>query len=166
MPNWKMTYKNLSDKDLMKLSTEANGLLPEAQQALTIELQERKIQTKDVNTYVIESAWEKLQSQVKLPDIPRLQIKAELQNGTRIVVFQYCVSCLIFSFKKVSPVFFIKTGESPFKQSLKYSLISSLFGWWGVPWGPIWTISAIFRNFNGGIDMTENVRIALAEITE
>jgi hypothetical protein len=29
-------------------------------------------------------------------------------------------------------------------------LLSALFGWWGFPWGPIWTISSIFTNAGGG----------------
>jgi hypothetical protein len=33
---------------------------------------------------------------------------------------------------------------------LRASLVSALFGWWGFPWGPIWTISSIFTNAVGG----------------
>jgi hypothetical protein len=28
-----------------------------------------------------------------------------------------------------------------------YSLISALFGWWGIPSGPVWTVQSIVNNF-------------------
>ena len=166
MPDWKMTYQKLSDEALVKLGSEIDTLLPEAQQALIAELEQRKIQPKDIKTYVGESAWIELQEKVKLPDIPQQQLKAELQIGTRVIIFQYCFSMIIFSFKRTSPAFLIKFDESRWNRGLKYSLISFFFGWWGIPWGPIWTISTLFRNLNGGIDVTEDVRRVLDKMSD
>jgi hypothetical protein len=166
MPDWKMTYQKLSDEALIKLGSEIDTLLPEAQQALKAELEQRKIQPKNIESYVVETAWKELTGKVKLPDIPRQQLKAELQMGTRIIVFQYCYSIIIFSFKRTSPAFLIKFGESPWNRGVKYSLISFFFGWWGIPWGPIWTISTLYRNLKGGIDMTGNVRRVLNQIND
>jgi hypothetical protein len=166
MPDWKMAYQKLSDEALVKLGSEIDTLLPEAQQALTAELEQRKIQPKDIKTYVEETAWIDLQEKVKLPDLPRQQLKAELQIGTRIIIFQYCFSIIIFSFKRTSPAFLIKIGESLWNRGVKYSLISFFFGWWGIPWGPIWTISTLFRNLNGGIDVTEDVRRVLDKMSD
>jgi hypothetical protein len=161
MPDWKILYQKLSDEELLKLGSEIDTLRSEAQQALTAELQKRKIQEKDIGINVAEIAWKELQEKVRLPDIPKRQLKAELQMGTRIIVFQYCFSMIILSFRRTSPAFLIKFGESPWNRGIKYLLISFFFGWWGVPWGPIWTISTLFRNFKGGIDVTENVRRVL-----
>jgi hypothetical protein len=36
------------------------------------------------------------------------------------------------------------------KAALKASLTSAIFGWWGFPWGPIWTIGSIIQNARGG----------------
>jgi len=166
MPDWKMTYQMQSDEALVKLGSEIETLLPEAQQALKAELEQRKIQPKDIEIYVVEAAWKELTRKVKLPDIPRQQLKAELQIGTRIIVFQYCYSIIIFSFKRSSSAFLIKFGESSWNRGVKYSLISFFLGWWGIPWGPIFTISTLFLNLNGGIDVTEDVRRLLDKISD
>jgi len=36
------------------------------------------------------------------------------------------------------------------KAALQASLISAVLGWWGFPWGPIWTISSICQNAADG----------------
>jgi hypothetical protein len=33
-------------------------------------------------------------------------------------------------------------------------LLSLLFGWWGLPWGPVRTIQALVVNFSGGLNVT------------
>jgi hypothetical protein len=35
-----------------------------------------------------------------------------------------------------------------------YTLISALFGWWGFPWGFLYTPQAIYRNLCGGYRQT------------
>jgi hypothetical protein len=37
------------------------------------------------------------------------------------------------------------------KAGLLYSFGTLLLGWWGIPWGPIYTVQAIARNFRGGV---------------
>lgn len=81
-------------------------------------------------------------------------IELEIDKGGRFVVFQYCISILIMTFRRVSDVYFIKADEFTFGLSIRYTLISLLFGWWGIPWGPIYTIGAIFTNLFGGKDVT------------
>jgi len=36
------------------------------------------------------------------------------------------------------------------KEAIKWSLLTGVLGWWGIPWGPIFTFQSIFRNFKGG----------------
>ncbi len=85
------------------------------------------------------------------------QINMDLRAGARFVVFQYCISVLVVSFKRVSSIHFIRAGESAFGKGALFSLCSLVLGWWGIPWGPIWTISTIFRNARGGLDVTAEV---------
>jgi hypothetical protein len=89
------------------------------------------------------------------------QINFELQQGAKIVRYYYCISVLIMSFRRVH-VRFIKTGESRVTPGLPFTLISLFCGWWGIPWGPIWTIQALATNFGGGKDITQDVLNALA----
>ena len=85
------------------------------------------------------------------------QINAELQRGGKFVIYQYCISILILTFKRSSDIYFIKSGESALGRGLGFSLLTFLLGWWGIPWGPIYTIGALVTNFRGGKDVTQEV---------
>ena len=85
------------------------------------------------------------------------QIKHEIDNGGKFVVYQYCISIGVMTFKRSSAIYFIRKDESRFTKGLSYSLISLLLGWWGFPWGPIYTIGTIFTNLRGGKDVTTAV---------
>ena len=89
------------------------------------------------------------------------QLQAELQRGAKFVIYQYCVSILIMSFKRNSPIYFIPAQETASKHSFGFTSISLLAGWWGLPWGPIWTWRTVVSNMRGGIDVTKNVMLTL-----
>jgi hypothetical protein len=92
---------------------------------------------------------------------PRIDlIKSDLAGGTKLVVYQYCVSIVILSFRRSSGVKVIRPGQSSVIPGLPYTLISLLAGWWGVPWGPFWTIQTVYRNLRGGIDASGPAREA------
>jgi hypothetical protein len=90
------------------------------------------------------------------------QLRFELQRGGRFVLFQYCVSVLVVSFKRSSPIYFVRSGESPARKGIGYTLLTAVAGWWGIPWGPIFSVQAIYRNLSGGKDVTKEVAAALA----
>ena len=85
------------------------------------------------------------------------QLKAEIQSGARFVIFHYCVSVLVMTFKEGSSIYVVRPGDNAFVKGIPFSLCSLIFGWWGIPWGPIWTISTIVKNCRGGLDITANV---------
>src|SRR3954451_14129736 len=85
------------------------------------------------------------------------EINHELSNGAKFVVFQYCVSVILMTFKRGSDIYFIRANESTVKHSIGFTLISFLFGWWGIPWGPIYTIGSLHTNLSGGKDVTPKV---------
>jgi len=97
-----------------------------------------------------------------IEDMSRDQLQHEIERGGRFVIFQYCISIVVLSFKRVSDIRFIKGDESAFRKGAAYSLISLLLGWWGIPWGPIWTISSVITNCRGGRDITPQVVQALS----
>jgi hypothetical protein len=92
-----------------------------------------------------------------------LELNLELQRGAKFVIYQYCMSCLIVTFRRPSAVHFIRAGESPIKKGLGFSLISLFLGWWGIPWGPIYTIGSFITNFQGGKDVTQAVVASLGQ---
>jgi hypothetical protein len=89
------------------------------------------------------------------------EVIMELQTGARFVVFQYCVSLLVVTFKSSSDVHLIKPGESAVRKGMGYTLLSLLLGWWGIPWGPVYALESIVINLQGGRDVTEKVVGAL-----
>ena len=84
-------------------------------------------------------------------------INAEVTRGARFVVFQWVVSLVYVSFRRNSPIFFVRSGEGTLKKCLPYCARSLVLGWWGIPWGFIWTPFSVLRNLRGGIDVTLSV---------
>ena len=92
------------------------------------------------------------------------ELRNEIQNGGRFIVFPFCIS-LIFAvtLKRFSSAIFFKNGESILKFKSKYNLISYIFGWWCIPWGPIQTITNIRINNSGGMDITDDILLNITE---
>ena len=89
----------------------------------------------------------------------------ELDRGGRFVMYEYCISILIMTFKRPSDIYFIPGGESSMSKGLVFTLLSLLLGWWGIPWGPIYTIASVVTNFSGGKDVTNEVLASLQQGT-
>ena len=85
------------------------------------------------------------------------QINKELQAGGKFVFYQFTISIIVLTFKRSSDIYFVRAGESAAVKGIPYSLISLFFGWWGIPWGPIYTIGSLFTNLGGGKDVTHEV---------
>lgn len=68
---------------------------------------------------------------------------------TEIVRFQACLSFIFFTTKSPSR-FFIKGQDGIFPAGLAYTFVTFLLGWWGIPWGPIYTLETFYRNLRGG----------------
>ncbi len=85
------------------------------------------------------------------------QLELELNKGGKFVVFEYTISIIVMTFKRPSAIHFVKYGEGTFGKSFIYTLLTLLFGWWGFPWGPIYSIGALITNFGGGKDVTNAV---------
>jgi hypothetical protein len=97
---------------------------------------------------------------VKLVGIENMspdQLKFELERGAKFVIYQYCISLLVVSLKRSSNIYLVRPGESRVPKAIGFALISLVLGWWGIPWGPIWTISTTVTNLGGGKDVTKEV---------
>jgi len=82
------------------------------------------------------------------------QVAFELQQGAKFVQYQYCVSALIITFKRGTDIYFVRAEENRSVKGLQWTLLSALAGWWGIPWGPIYTIQSLWVNLRGGHDLT------------
>ncbi|SKC78616.1 hypothetical protein SAMN05660236_3781 [Ohtaekwangia koreensis] len=85
------------------------------------------------------------------------QINRELAHGAKFVVFQFTISVLVMTFRRSSDIYFIRSGESRLIKGLPFTLMTFLLGWWGIPWGPIYSIGSLVHNLNGGKDVTQEI---------
>ena len=92
-----------------------------------------------------------------LSAVPSDELAKAVEEGGRFVLFTYCISVLVMTFRRSSEVTFLRRDQDGAGDAIKFSLLSGLLGWWGIPWGPIWTIGALFSNARGGKDVTREV---------
>jgi hypothetical protein len=85
------------------------------------------------------------------------ELNAELQRGGKFVIYQYCISMIILTLKRPCDIYFVKESENAIVKGIGFTLISLLLGWWGIPWGPVYTIQSLITNFRGGKDVTSEV---------
>jgi hypothetical protein len=83
-----------------------------------------------------------------------IQLADYIKQGGKFVIFQYTVSIVVMTFKRNSSVYFIKPGEGTFKYAWPHTCLNIIMGWWGIPWGPIYTIGCLVTNLGGGKDFT------------
>ncbi|MBL4592431.1 MAG: hypothetical protein JKX68_01290 [Flavobacteriales bacterium] len=88
------------------------------------------------------------------------ELQTEIENGGRFIIYQYCISIFFaITLNRLSPAIFILAKEDSTKFKSKYNSLSSIFGWWGLPWGPIHSIKSIRNNNQGGIDVTKDIML-------
>ena len=98
-----------------------------------------------------------------LQGVSRTELEKELAAGGRFVFYEYCISLLICTLRRPSDVVFLRAGEWGWVRGIPFTLLSLAFGWWGVPWGVIYTPLTLVTNFSGGCDVTADVRRLLDE---
>ena len=91
-----------------------------------------------------------------LKNVTKEQLLREIKKGGRCIVYSYCISVLILTFKRSSSVHFVPSNSSPVTAGLPWVLLTVLLGWWGIPWGPIYSIQCIATNLRGGKDITDH----------
>lgn len=93
-------------------------------------------------------------------------LQQEINQGGKFVIYQFCISILVITFKRSSNIYFISHEQSAVVKGLPYTLLSLVLGWWGIPWGPIYTIQSVVVNFQGGKDVTQEVLASMASAAQ
>ncbi len=83
------------------------------------------------------------------------EIQDEVANGGKFVQYTCCISVIVVTFRQPSAIYFIKRNQSAFVKGLPFTIISFLFGWWGIPWGIIYTLGCLYTNAGGGKNVTD-----------
>lgn len=89
-------------------------------------------------------------------------LQFEVQQGGRFVYYAFTISVIVLTFKRTSGVYLLKKNESAFTKGICFTLLSFLFGWWGFPFGPKYTLESIRTNMKGGKDVTDEVMATVA----
>jgi hypothetical protein len=101
-----------------------------------------------------------------LEDIASLeQLETELLQGARFVTYYYTFSVLVMTYRRASDIRYIRPFKSRVAAGLPFTFLSLLVGWWGIPWGPIYTVQSVWVNLRGGKDVTKSVMAVLTDTT-
>jgi hypothetical protein len=87
-----------------------------------------------------------------------------IRQGGRFVFFEYCISCFLFTLRRPSDICFLRGYQWGWVRGLPYTLFTLMFGWWGLPWGFIYTPLALTTNIAGGCDVTYDTRQYLSAL--
>ncbi len=90
------------------------------------------------------------------------RLQFEIQQGAKLVCYQYCVSVVVMTFRRSSNIYYVPAGESAVAKGLPWTLLTLVAGWWGIPWGPIFSVQSLVTNFKGGKDVTAELSAHLA----
>ena len=82
------------------------------------------------------------------------ELSFEVQRGARFVQNQYCISALVVTFKQGTDIYLVRAGDSRLVKGFGWTLLTLVGGWWGIPWGPIYTVQSLWVNLRGGHDLT------------
>jgi hypothetical protein len=94
---------------------------------------------------------------VGLPGRNRQEVEQAVVAGGRLVFYESCISLVFATLRRPSRVYFLRPGESGLRQAVPFLLLTLALGWWGLPWGVIYTPLVLFTNLAGGCDVTEQV---------
>ena len=89
-------------------------------------------------------------------------LQQESELGARFIYFTFTISLIVITLKRTSGVYLIRTNENVVIKGIPYTLLSFFFGWWGIPFGPKFTMESIRTNLKGGKDVTDEVMATVA----
>lgn len=89
-------------------------------------------------------------------------LQHQVDQGGRFVYFPYTISLGVVTFKRTSGVYLLPANVHAGIKGLRFTMISVLLGWWGVPFGPKYTFESIRTNLKGGKDVTDEVMATVA----
>lgn len=85
------------------------------------------------------------------------EVEQELSDGGCFVFYEYCISLVLVTLRRPTDIYFLRANDTGLLRGIPFVLLSLLFGWWGLPWGVIYTPLTIFTNLSGGQDVTPEV---------
>ena len=89
-------------------------------------------------------------------------LQEKVKNGGRFIYYAFTVSLIVVTLKRTSGVYLLQGGENAATKGWPFTIVSLLFGWWGIPFGPKYTLESLRTNMKGGKDVTDEVMATVA----
>lgn len=91
---------------------------------------------------------------IGIDNINMSELTLELQKGAKFVTYPVVISFILATERTSSDIFFIRHNESAFIKGVPSFFKTFVFGWWGLPYGLIYTPLALIKIMMGGNDVT------------
>jgi len=75
-------------------------------------------------------------------------------SSLRLVAMYYVLSFLVVTYRRAASAIWCQRCMA--REAAKWTFLSALLGWWGFPWGPVYTLQALFINAKGGLQPRSN----------
>jgi hypothetical protein len=86
--------------------------------------------------------------------LPKCGKCGKTDSTLRVSAFMYALSAFVITLRRRgSSGIFCQSCRR--KEAIKWSLLTGVLGWWGIPWGPIFSVQSIVRNLRGGAQDAE-----------
>ena len=82
------------------------------------------------------------------------RLREEIDRGGRFVFFEYCISLIVITLRRPSSICFLPAHRWGWWRGLPYTLATLFLGWWGLPWGFLYSPIVLMTNMAGGCDVT------------
>jgi hypothetical protein len=90
-------------------------------------------------------------------------LRSFVAAGGRFVCYEFCISVILATWRRPSDVQALAANELGLGRGIPYSLVSLLLGWWGIPWGLVYTPVTLYTNCRGGWDVTADVLARMSD---
>lgn len=114
----------------------------------------------DVNAYLNQPMMDGQRPLAGTEGMTIQQIEDDILRGGRFRVFLWNFSIVVMSFQRSSALRYYRSNQSCGAAAWGWTLLSSVIGWWGIPWGIFFTLQTIYTNCMGGKDMTGDILAA------
>jgi len=84
-------------------------------------------------------------------------IELDVLKGGRFLRYHWNISVIVLSFRKSTTLSYVRSDRSAGLGALGWGTFSLFFGWWGFPWGIVYTPLSLWHNTRGGTDHTHEV---------
>jgi hypothetical protein len=78
---------------------------------------------------------------------------SEASGRGRLVYYEICISFIFVTLRRPTGIHELNPGEWGILRGLPYTILSFFLGWWGIPWGFIYTPLVLWTNLSGGCEL-------------